>query len=173
MRAITSPRNDYYDPRNRYYDHPGTVITITSESPSQCPGFHIRCPTAPGGVAKSYSIRPKPLRFELRRPSMNKPDYRLKDTTPKPLFSPQQNCRPETIRSISTVAAHSTRLETPARFSTRPLAPPNPATAASRSRVTETPRAYPAGVLRCAASTKMPSSTWRYARCRDEVSLGQ
>src|SRR5215469_2276420 len=34
-RAITPPRNDYYDPRNRHHDDPGIDIPIISERPSR------------------------------------------------------------------------------------------------------------------------------------------
>ncbi len=53
------------------------------------------------------------------------------------IFVLEQNCLPETPRSTLNATAHSTRLETPAGFSTRPPAAPNPA-ATSTLPVTET-----------------------------------
>jgi hypothetical protein len=59
---------------------------------------------------------------------------RLVFPTPQPLFSPEQNSRPETIRSTSIAGARSTRSETFARFSTKRPALPSLAVAASRSK---------------------------------------
>src|SRR5579875_1984583 len=58
------------------------------------------------------------------------------------------------IRSTATAGVRSTRSGTPARFPARPLAPPNPAAAASRSRGAGTRPANPASERRCAESTK-------------------
>src|SRR5579859_3462782 len=51
---------------------------------------------------------------------------RLVFPTPQPLFSPERNCRPETIRSISIAGARLTRSETFARYATKRPAPQHP-----------------------------------------------
>lgn len=74
--------------------------------------------------------------------------------TPQPLFSREQSSRPETTRSTPTAGVRATRLKMRARFSAKRPAPPNPATAASRSKGAETSPAYPASELRSEESTE-------------------
>ena len=81
---------------------------------------------------------------------------RLVLPTPEPLFWRERNCRPETLRSTATAGVHSTRRETPARSSAKPLAAPSPAAAASRSTGKEIARVNPASVPRSAGSTRCP-----------------
>src|SRR5208283_1290234 len=77
---------------------------------------------------------------------------RLVFPTPQPLFSPERNCRPETIRSISIAGARLTRSVTFARYSTKRPAPPSLAVAASTSKDTGISPAGPASEPRSAES---------------------
>src|SRR5438105_4922130 len=79
---------------------------------------------------------------------------RLVFPTPQPLFSPVQNCRPETTRSTATAGARSTRSGTRARCSTTRPARPSPAVAASKSKGADISLASPASERRCAESTE-------------------
>ena len=74
--------------------------------------------------------------------------------TPQPLFSREQNSRPETIRSTLIAGARLTRSETFARCSTKRPAPPNLAVAASTSKDAGISPAGPASEPRSAESTK-------------------
>src|SRR6516162_7076684 len=84
---------------------------------------------------------------------------RLVFPTPQPLFSPERNCRPETLRSISLAGARLTRSKTFARYSTKRPAPPSRAVAASTSKDAGI---SPAGrALR--RIQRIPSSTRRFS----------
>src|SRR2546421_130503 len=74
--------------------------------------------------------------------------------TPQPLFSPVQNCRPETTRSTATAGTRSTRSGTRPRCSTTRPARPSPAVAASKSKGADISLASPASERRCAESTE-------------------
>src|SRR6516164_397392 len=77
---------------------------------------------------------------------------RLVFPTPQPLFSPERNCRPETLRSISLAGARLTRSKTFARYSTKRPAPPSRAVAASTSKDAGISPAGPASEPRSAES---------------------
>jgi hypothetical protein len=64
----------------------------------------------------------------------------------------ERNCRPETTRSIPVVGVRATRSGTLARFSTKPLPPPNPAVVASTSKDADISPADPASEHRSAES---------------------
>src|SRR5579875_1043569 len=77
------------------------------------------------------------------------------------------------IRSTATAGVRSTRSGTPARFPARPLAPPNPAAAANRSRGAGTRPANPASEPRCAESTKcLPALCGRWPVAAHPAGVG-
>src|ERR1700674_2886934 len=79
---------------------------------------------------------------------------RLVFPNPAPLFSLEQNCRPETTRSTAIAGVRLTRSRTRARCSAKRPALPIRAAAASTSKDADISPANPANERRCGGSTE-------------------